>query len=520
MKLKLSIFLSILILTLAACSAKEKVEQTQTKSDENSTTIEESTTNSKTLTGNVINLVTKEAVHELNSEVTVNAWTFNGSVPGSQIRVKEGEKVKVNLKNELKDPISIHWHGIPVPNEMDGIPGVTQNAVQSGESFTYEFTATVPGTYMYHTHQHAVTQLDKGLYGSFIVEPKEKSYDRDYTLMLDEWMSNPEESEISTDDMEGIDHSNMSGMDHGESTESQENTDSHSSSMGHDMSIYDIFTINGKSGDSIEPLNVKQGETVRLRLANIGFLSHNIHLHGHSYKVVAIDGQELNEPQEINDQLIAIAPGERYDIEFTANNPGDWYLECHGDMEGSSGMKAMIQYEGKSVSTDQSNQSEQLPIFNFTNYGETEKDKFTLGQSYDIEYTMNLNGNNMDNVWTINDKSFPDTTGVTVKKGDLIKVKLVNNSKDADHPMHLHGHFFQVLTKNGTPLTGSPIIKDTINLKPGEEYEVAFEADNPGNWLFHCHDLHHATAGMVDVVKYEGYEPNFTPDPNANNRPE
>ena len=117
---------------------------------------------------------------------------------------------------------------------MDGIPGVTQNAVQPGETFTYEFTATHPGTYMYHTHQEAVSQMDKGLYGSFIVEPKEKTYDRDYTLMLDEWMSNQEESDSMSEDMSGMDHSNMSGMDNGASSEEAEHSDSES--MGHDMS--------------------------------------------------------------------------------------------------------------------------------------------------------------------------------------------------------------------------------------------------------------------------------------------
>lgn len=530
MKRKLTVLLfAAVILTLAACSSDqssktENTDEVKTEANESNKQVEGLTSTSiETLTGNEFDLVAKEVRHPLNNEITVDALTFNGSVPGSQIRVKEGEKVKINLKNELSEPVSIHWHGIPVPNEMDGIPGVTQNAVQPGESFTYEFTATHPGTYMYHTHQDAVNQMDKGLYGSFIVEPKEKTYDRDYTLMLDEWMSNQEETESMSKNMEqmdGMDHSNMSGMNHGSSSEDQQNGDT-TQSMGHDMTGYDIFTMNGKSGDSIEPLKVKEGETVRIRLANVGYLSHNIHLHGHEFKVVAIDGQELNEPKEIKDQLIAIAPGERYDIEFTANNPGEWYLECHGNSPGTEGMKALIQYEGNSESKDQSNQSESLPVFSFANYGVAKNGEFTLDQEYDIEYTMDLNGNNTDNVWSINGKSFPNIEGLNVKEGDLIKVTLINNSPTGvNHPMHLHGHFFQVLSENGKPIEGTPILKDTINLKPGDEYVVAFKADNPGNWLFHCHDLHHATAGMVDLIKYEGFQPSFTPDPNANNKPE
>lgn len=527
MKLKFTIILLPIILFLAACSSNQSGNMSEMDHEnmgqDNSTVTQDknnskgsNTTSTETISGNEITIVAKEATHQLNNDVSINAWTFNGSVPGSQIRVKEGESVKINLKNELPDPVSIHWHGIPLQNEMDGIPGVTQNAVQPGESYIYEFNASVPGTYMYHTHQDGVNQLDKGLYGSFIIEPKEVTYDRDYTIMLDEWMSSPE-SEMPMSNMNGMDHSNMSDED------SSSDSDEHGEmDMGHSMDNYDIFTMNGKSGESVEPLKVKEGETVRIRLANIGFLSHKIHLHGHEFKVVAIDGQDLIEPKTITDELISIAPGERYDIEFIANNPGKWNLECHGDMEAASGMRTMIQYEGNTDSKDQSNQNESLPIFNFTNYGSSTNGKFNLDQKYDVEYTMDLgttmDGNNM--VYTINDKTFPNTDNIIVQKGDLVKVKLINNSPMDDHPMHLHGHFFQVLSKNGKPLVGSPIFKDTLNLKPGDEYVVAFEADNPGNWLFHCHDLHHATAGMVNMVNYEGYQPNFTPNPEANNKPE
>ncbi|WP_394138719.1 multicopper oxidase family protein [Cytobacillus oceanisediminis] len=538
MKLKLLALVFFSMLVLAGCSSQQTEDMAgmdhsnmdmEEEKQENSVgeqmVKEVQTASTRTLTGNEFNIVAKEGNHQLNKETSVNALTFNGSVPGSQIRVKQGEKVKINLKNELSEPVSIHWHGIKVPNDMDGIPGVTQNAVQPGESFTYEFTPEDPGTYMYHTHQNAVEQMDKGLYGSFVVEPKEKAYDRDYTLMLDEWMSNPAES---NSDMEGMDHSNMGSEDDNE-TENHSNDSSMSgmdhgsmSEMGHDMNAYDIFTINGKSGDSIDPLIVKEGEKIRIRLVNVGFMSHKIHLHGHKFKVAAIDGQELNKPQEIQDQVISIAPGERYDIEFTADNPGEWFIECHGDMEGTKGMKTKIQYENSNNSTDKSNQSEHLPEFTFINYGGLDKGQFSLGQNYDVEYTMDLNtamnGNGM--AFTINGKTFPDTDSIKVKEGDLVKVTLTNNSMMDDHPMHLHGHFFQVLSKNGKPLEGSPIMKDTINLKPGDEYVVAFKADNPGNWLFHCHDLHHATAGMVNMVQYDGYKATFTPDPDANNKPE
>lgn len=536
LKIKWFFILFFAVFLLAACSSEknhdmsgmnhEKMNEEEPSSKDTSSkqTNLIKTTKTKTLKGNEFTIVAKEATHKINGKTKVTAWTFNGSVPGSEIRVKEGEKVTIHFKNELPAPVSIHWHGIPVPNEMDGIPGVTQNAVKPGETFTYEFIASVPGTYMYHSHQDGVNQIDKGLYGAFIVEPKEKTYDKDYALVLDEWMSNPvaTDSNGMMDNKDGMDH-NMGDMHH-EDKESEEMPGGHGSgmTMAHDMSMYDTFTINGKSGDAVAPIQVKKGERVRLRFINIGYLSHKIHLHGHTFQVVAVDGQELSAPKEIKDQLVSIAPGERYDIEFVANNPGQWYLECHGDLEGTPGMKALIQYDGVEKGNDKPNDQQNLPNFDFANYGKNKLGEFTLHQKYDVEYTMDLNTQMMGNgmVFTINGKTFPDTDNINVKTGDLVKVRLVNNSHKDGHPMHLHGHFFQVLSKNGKPISGSPIVKDTINLKPGEEYVVAFKADNPGNWLFHCHDLHHATAGMVNMVKYDGYKTKFKVDPNTENKPE
>lgn len=474
------------------------------------------------LTGKEFNLIAAPSNQEIAPGKTLPVWTFNNSVPGPQIRVKQGDTIKVNLKNQLPEPVTIHWHGVPVPNAMDGIPGVTQNAVQPGQSFTYEFKADVPGTYWYHSHQDSVNQLDRGLYGAFIVEPKEGTdVDRDYTLVLDEWMSS---GEISGMNMSG---GNMSEMDHSKMNMGNENkastkTENSSMNMGHDMSMYDLYTINGKSGSLVDQLPVKEGDKVRIRLINAGYLSHQIHLHGHEFKVMATDGQPINNPGILKDNVVSIAPGERYDIEFVASNPGQWLIEDHGNKAAVKGMKATLAYEGAPAGSDKANEAEKLTAVDMSRYGQVGKTNFALDQKYTLEYTMNLNTEmkNGEMVYTINGKTFPETEPINVKKGDTVKVRLVNNSKTDDHPMHLHGHFFQVLSKNGKPLEGSPIIKDTLNLKPGEEYVVAFEADNEGNWMFHCHDLHHASAGMVTELKYTDYKTNFVADPNAENKPE
>ncbi|OXS54961.1 copper oxidase [Cohnella sp. CIP 111063] len=481
------------------------------------------------LTGKEFNLTAVASNQEIAPGKTLPVWTFNNSVPGPELRVKQGDTVKINLRNELPDPVTIHWHGVPVPNEMDGIPGVTQNAVQPGESFTYQFQATVPGTYWYHSHQDGVNQLDRGLYGSFIVEGDDvQKVDRDYTLLLDEWMSSGMDMSqgASSDmdmDMSGMDHS---GMDMGDSNMDMEDSNMDMGGMemdmAHDMSMYDLYTINGKSGDLVKPLVVKEGEKVRIRLVNAGYLSHQIHLHGHDFKITATDGQPLNNPGVVTDNVVTLAPGERYDLEFEATNPGKWLIEDHGDNNAVKGMKAWIAYEGSTEQTDKANEKEMLGSVDLTSYGQLGKASLSLDQSYTMEYTMNLNTESKkgETVYTINGKTFPETEPLPVKKGDTVKVRLVNQSKSDDHPMHLHGHFFQVLSKNGKPLEGSPIIKDTINVKPGEEYVIAFIADNEGNWMFHCHDLHHASAGMVTEVKYSDYKTDFVADPNAGNKPE
>lgn len=484
------------------------------------------TVTTPTVDGTSLTITAQPSNLEVSNGVVLPVWTFNNSVPGPQIRVKVGDTVKIKLENELPEPVSIHWHGYPVPNGMDGIPGVTQDAVVPGKSFIYEFKATVPGTYWYHSHQESVNQVDKGLYGSLIVEDPKEQVDRDFTLVLDEWISTGKMNMERADENQSNIQSDMSGMDHSKmnmSKSGMSGMDHGTMSMGgHDMSMYDLFTMNGKSGDAIEPLMVKQGEKVRIRLINAGYLSHQMHLQGHEFKVIAMDGQPVNSPAVIQDQVISIAPGERYDLEFIADNPGTWLLDEHSKEDRARNMRAVIQYEDFTKQAAKSDAFETLPQFNLAAYGKMVEAAFTLDQTYDQQVMMNLNTEmrNGEMVYTINGKVFPDTDKIKVAKGDKVMVTFVNQSPTDDHPMHLHGHFFQVLSRNGQSLQGSPVVKDTLNVKPGEQYVIAFEADNPGDWMFHCHDLHHASAGMVTDVKYKDYKSTYVPDPNIPNKPE
>lgn len=256
---------------------------------------------------------------------SVLAWGFNGQIPGPEIRVEEGETVRVLFTNNLPQPTTVHWHGVAVPNSQDGVPGVTQAPVQPGETFTYEFIAQPAGTRFYHTHgsSHAdeAAQLDMGLSGAFVIEPKAKrKYDREYTLLLDEW-------EVLPDGVNAA----IAG---------------HTQSGGH-ASNYNVFTINGKAFPDIDPLVVKTGEKIVLRLMNAGTSTiHPMHLHGHSFRIISVDGNPIPFDAQLTRDVVAINPGERYDIEFVADNPGVWLFHCHELHHADAGMIIPIVYQG------------------------------------------------------------------------------------------------------------------------------------------------------------------------------
>lgn len=533
------------VFLLVACT-NQSSEQNETPPPPEEAKTTQLTAKEENLKGKKVNEFTvtaKESQWELTPSKTINAWTFNGTVPGQQIRVKQGEGVRVTLKNEINEPVSIHWHGVPLSNTQDGIPGVTQDAVQPGEEYTYEFVADTPGTYWYHSHQNGVEQLDMGLYGTFIVESEDDAnYDRDYKLVLDEWQSNPSEMQMGGNDEVDNDkqnkgqegnHAGMEGMDNMEGmTMDQDENESGDKNKGFpnkngsnsmmemdDMSSYDIFTINGKTYEDNEPLKVKKGERVKLRFLNAGYIAHQIHI-PINYKVTHVDGQPINQPNDQGaNKVLEVAPGERYDIELVATGE-DFTIDDHGDMPAAKDNKIDIDDEAGNNKVAHASKTE---VISFDDLGKSTSATFTLDDKFDVEYSMDLGvAMKSDEMkYTINGDAFPDVPPLKVNKGDKVKITLNNVSKDdSSHPMHLHGHFFQVLSKNGNPIEGAPIMKDTLNVKAGETYEVAFLADNPGNWLLHCHDLHHASTGMVMLIKFNNFKEFYKDKGKVENDPE
>ena len=247
----------------------------------------------------VFELTTKAVQWPILDGVSVTAFTYNGTVPGPMIRVTEGDQVRIVVKNELPDPTTIHWHGVEVPNAMDGVPDVTQDPIQPGETFTYEFTAKPAGTFMYHSHFEGDVQVNAGLYAPFIIDSKESEANPpavDKVLMISESLMRGGQTFAPMP---------MSGMEP------------------------NFFTINGKAFPSTETITVPKGERVRLRLIGIGQFVHPMHLHGVPFKIVATDGHPVPEGAQLTKDTVSVAPGERYDIEFVASEPGQWMLHCH-----------------------------------------------------------------------------------------------------------------------------------------------------------------------------------------------
>ena len=250
----------------------------------------------------VFELTTKPVLWPILDGVVATVYAYNGQVPGPLIRVTEGDKVRVVLRNELPEPTTIHWHGIQVPNAMDGVPDMTQEAVQPGQTFTYEFTAKPAGTFWYHSHFRSDVQIGVGLHAPFIIDPAgpaqptENKPDIDQVIMLEEWRIVDGETFASMP---------ATGMD------------------------ANFFTINGKAFPDTPEIKVKQGQRVRLRFIGAGQLGHPMHIHGPAFKIVATDGHPVPEAAQLTKDTVWVGPGERYDIEWIASEPGMWMLHCH-----------------------------------------------------------------------------------------------------------------------------------------------------------------------------------------------
>ncbi|MDI2034825.1 multicopper oxidase family protein [Paenarthrobacter nitroguajacolicus] len=426
----------------------------------------------------------------LPSGQTTEAWTF-GSLPGPTIEATLGEVVEVVLNNrDVAAGVTLHWHGYDVPNAMDGVAGATQDAVMPGQSTTYRFTAAQAGSYWYHTHQDSAEGVRKGLYGAFVVH-------------------HPAAVRAGTDIVVA----------------------------GHDLGGLGLLG----SSDRSSGYQAAPGTTVRLRLVNTDSLPQRYLVEGTSFKAVAVDGTEVNDPQDIAGKLVRLGAGGRVDIAFTMPASA---VTLRSDSAADAvvvvappGTQATV--GGKAPSSVFAT----TPVLDFLDYGKPLSSGVTgstgsLGETRpgspagtstapavtrDEVMVLDRQFRFVDGVpryaFTVNGAAYPLVPSIEVAEGDTVKLTVVNRTAEP-HPMHPHGHHVQVLSRNGVAPSGSPLVLDTVEVLPGEVWELLLHADNPGIWMDHCHNLEHAAEGMMMVLKYEGVSSPFVHGGHIGNRPE
>ena len=410
-------------------------------------------------------LTARAADVRLASGHRVHALTFNGRSPGPELRVRRGDLVEVTLRNaDVTQGVTIHWHGVDVPNAEDGVAGVTQNAVLPGERYTYRFLADQVGTFWYHTHQVSSEDVQRGLFGALVIEPRET----------------PE----NTFDRVLVAHT-----------------------------FDGIVTLN--ASDVTMPATVSPGTPVRLRLVNTDSAVRRFTVSGTPFRVLAIDGKELNRPGPLRGARLSVAAGGRMDV---------------GIPMPPSGVRVGLEQTDAALglsTTGDAAPPESPPTTDFDplSYGQPAPVPFSPASRFDRDFTLTITkklgffDGRPGRHWALNGGIYPDVPMFVVERGDLVRMTIANHTSVV-HPMHLHGHHALVLSRNGEAASGSPWWVDTLNVDAGDVYVIAFRADNPGIWMDHCHNLGHAAAGLTMHVAYAGVTTPFVVGGKNGNAPE
>jgi FtsP/CotA-like multicopper oxidase with cupredoxin domain len=412
-------------------------------------------------------LTARAADVHLSSGRIVHALTFNGTSPGPELRVGQGDLVEVVLRNlDIDVGVTIHWHGVDVPNAEDGVAGVTQNAVLPGESYTYRFRAEQVGTFWYHTHQVSSEEVQRGLFGALVIEPSARPPGAVDRVLIAHTFDG-------------------------------------------------VTTLDGRDGPQAVP--VAPGTPVRLRLVNSDSAVRRFEVSGTPFRVLAIDGHDLNEPEPIESASLPLAAGGRYDLGFV--------MPERGARVGLADSDAALELTAGGRRPPPPPADSLHATFDPLTYGRPAPTPYSASSRFDRDFALAISrklgffDGKAGRQWAINGGIYPDVPMFVIEEGDLIRVTITNDT-DIVHPMHLHGHHALVLSRNGQPSTGSPWWTDTLNVDPGDAYEIAFRADNPGIWMDHCHNLGHAAAGLTMHVAYAGVSTPFLVGDDAGNAPE
>lgn len=462
----------------------------------------------------------------------VRVLAINGSIPGPTLRFTEGDEAVIRVRNELdREETSVHWHGLLLPNAMDGVPYTTTPPIKSGESHTFKFTLRHSGTYWYHSHTGL--QEQRGVFGSIVVLPKggdTVKTNHDHVLVLSDWTNrNPNT----------IMRSLMSGYDYDAIKKGNKQSilgAARAGSLGEyfqrewerippmDLSdvYFDAFLINGKATSTIAG---KPGEKVRLRLINAGAATYfYVNSSAGPMTIVAADGPAV-EPVKVGELLMGIA--ETYDVVVTVPPSGSYEIRAtaqDGSGHASVWIGSGTPHPAPDIPKANLYKMDYMLAGAFEALGDAPSDGRPLPPYRKLraprnttlpanaprrEITLRLTGDMERYIWSINNKTLTEDSTIRVKKGEILTFQLVNDTM-MHHPIHLHGHFFRLINGHGER---SPL-KHTVDVPPMGKRTIEFEANDAGDWFFHCHLLYHMEAGMARVITYnqdESYEPGLDP---------
>ncbi len=428
------------------------------------------------------------AMIDLGGKV-VPTWAYDGAVPGPQISLTAGDRLQVRLSNQLTAPTTVHWHGLALRNDMDGVPDLTMKPVAPGAGFDYDFIVPDPGTYWFHPH--VGTQLDTGLQAALIVaDPNEPgAYDEEVVLVLDDWTDGLGDSPTAILDRmraQGMKMAAMGGM-------NMNAPPSPNEPLGMDTGDvkYPAHLINGKLPAAPATITSAPGKRIRFRLINAGSdTGYRFAIGGHRLTVTHTDGFGV-QPVEVD--TLVIGMGERYDVLVTA---GDGAFPVVAVPEGKQDPAALAVLRTASGPTPRADLRPAELTRKILAYGDLTPTAAAALESRkpDRELKLDLQMADGGRRWLVNGATYGDHTPLDIKAGERVRLTMSNQSM-MFHPMHLHGHTFALAAG-----PGAGIRKDTVNVLPVQTLTVDFRADNPGQWMTHCHNVYHGELGMMTVV--------------------
>ncbi len=441
--------------------------------------------------------------------ISFPALAYNGTVPGPLLRVTHGQRVRVRYRSRVEIPTSVHWHGMILPNNMDGVANITQSPVLEGGEFVYEFMPSPPGTRWYHDHAFHMGIM-RGMFGMFVVDdPAEEPADREFALVFHDV---PRWSSVEAA-MRGVSTWPMSAVPGSPEAREMMSTPGNSMPgmampamasphrMGDEVA-YIARCINGASYPNTSKLPVKVGDRVRLRILNAGQSeTRYVRLAEHRLRVTHSDGNRLAKPIEVDALRIGVA--ERYDVDFEVTKPGAYFLQglTVGALEREQ--RTVLYTPGMENAPPASSPPTlvDVDVYSYQKAGGIGRESAPAPGSSTYDFTLGGGAWN-SNRWAINNKTWPQTPTIDVRRGEHVSVRFKNET-DMEHPMHLHGHVFNVVEVGGTWLE-RPLHKDVALVAAnGGTLTWRFDADSPpGRWLLHCHNEIHMMGGMMTEVRY------------------